>query len=191
MHAGLAMLYGELGTWVKLVHRSRRFFAPGAAEEIWEEFSPALADIFTPHCLEVRSRADAVILRAESWARVHRSAVLMASLQCMAHCESPPSQIARCKRELSVSSPQNRVKWGEPSRVPDIAKTELQFIIAQEPGRKADLQTCAGSGLVRVVAPDVPGSKGPPGGGLGCVAGHNHGCMAGCVALRILQYACA
>lgn len=51
--AGLAMHYGEIRVWGQIVHRSRRFFAPGAAEEIWAEFSPALGNIFTPQFLEV------------------------------------------------------------------------------------------------------------------------------------------
>lgn len=47
------MHYGEIRTWAQVVHRSRRFFAPEAAQEVWDEFSPALGNIFTPQCLEV------------------------------------------------------------------------------------------------------------------------------------------
>ena len=48
------MYYGEIRTWAQIVHRSRRFFSPEAAQEIWLELSPALGNIFTPQCLEVQ-----------------------------------------------------------------------------------------------------------------------------------------
>jgi hypothetical protein len=42
---------------VTLVHRCRRFFPTGSAAEIWEQFSPALADPQRPECFEVRPPA--------------------------------------------------------------------------------------------------------------------------------------
>lgn len=38
---------------VKVVHRGRRFFAPGAAAEIWAELRPLLDDDQKPECFEV------------------------------------------------------------------------------------------------------------------------------------------
>ncbi len=42
---------------VKVVHRGRRFFPPGAAAEIWAELQPVLDDMQKPECFEVTHQA--------------------------------------------------------------------------------------------------------------------------------------
>ncbi|KAK9792661.1 hypothetical protein WJX73_001340 [Symbiochloris irregularis] len=51
-YSGLAMYFGEQNALSGIIHRSRRFFAPDAAQEIWDAFSPALSNMLTPQCLE-------------------------------------------------------------------------------------------------------------------------------------------
>jgi hypothetical protein len=51
-HAGAGVCEARRRALVQVVHRSRRFFPPGSAAQIWAEFGPALRDQTTPNCFE-------------------------------------------------------------------------------------------------------------------------------------------
>ena len=67
------MHYGEQRVWGQIIHRSRRFFPLEAAQEIWEEFSPAMSNVFMPESMEVAS------------AITHRVHMLSCMSECGAH----------------------------------------------------------------------------------------------------------
>ena len=50
----MTVLESQRDALTKLVHRSRRFFPPGAAQEIWADFGPVIANVQHPDAYGVR-----------------------------------------------------------------------------------------------------------------------------------------
>ena len=80
------MHLGQLRTYTMLIHRCRRFFPPGADEEIWDACWPAMPHIFLPQSFEVWPRQCAVWCTTKPGRPVDCAAALPVELYRLVSC---------------------------------------------------------------------------------------------------------